>query len=226
MLQSTGLQRAVIVQPDLYADNRVTEDVLRAGGEQWRGIARLFAGTDSTELRRLSALGFRGIRLDGRDPARLSALEDIATMLAPIGWHVQLHLYARDLPILAERLKQLPVPVVLDHFARIDAAQGIDQPGFIALLDLLRAPHIWVKLSATYRLTGQRQPYRAVTPFARALIDAAPDRVLWGSDWPHSSYGGIMPNDGALLDIVANWAPDPATRTAILRDNPATLYFQ
>lgn len=225
VLATLGIARAVIVQPEIYEDNQATIDILAQSGGAWRGIARLDAGLDDKELAKLHAHGFRGVRLNGRGAlADLPGLEAMASRIAPFGWHIQLHMFSRDLPRLADRLHALPVDVVFDHFGRPDTAQGLDQDGFPTLLDLLAAGHSWVKLSAPYRFTDDRPPYAALLPFAQALVKTAPGRLVWGSDWPHSSHAGFMPNDGALLDLLAAWAPDPAVRNAILTDNPARLY--
>jgi predicted TIM-barrel fold metal-dependent hydrolase len=222
LLATLGVPRAVIVQPTIYHDNQVTLDVLKASSGRWRGIAKLKPDVSTEELTRLDAAGFRGVRLHTR--TGLADLEAIAAHIEPLGWHVQLHLDARDLPELAPRLVRLPVHVVIDHFARIDVRDGVDQPGFKALLTLMESGRCWVKLSAPFRLGDPVSPYAGVLPFARALVAARPDRLLWGSDWPHSSFDGVMPNMGVLLGLVGEWAPDQVTRDMILGSNPARLY--
>jgi predicted TIM-barrel fold metal-dependent hydrolase len=137
---------------------------------------------------------------------------------------VQLHLDARDLPAIGPRLARLPVHVVIDHFARVDVREGVDQAGFKALLTLVESGRCWVKLSAPFRLGDPQAPYAGVTPFARALVAARPDRLVWGSDWPHASFHGVMPNMGVLLGLVDEWAPDARVRDMILAGNPAQLY--
>lgn len=225
VLATLGLPHAVVVQPDIYQDNQATIDALRQADGAWRGIARFHIGMDDAELARLDGHGFRGVRLDGRNElAGLRDIETVAARIAPFHWHIQLHLFARDLPRIAAKLGRLPVPVVLDHFARLDSTSGSGQEGFRALLDLLASGQCWVKLSAPYRFTDARPPYAALTEFARALVEAAPHRLLWGSDWPHSSHSGFMPNDGELLDLLALWAPDTTVRDTILQANPARLY--
>lgn len=225
VLTTLGVRHAVVVQPDIYQDNQVTIDALVHAKGAWRGIARWQGGMNDAEIARLHEYGFRGVRLDGRgDGSGLRDLEAIADRIARFGWHVQIHLFARDLPRLAPRLGKLNVPVVLDHFARLDTTAGLQQDGFRALLDLMSGGRCWVKLSAPYRFDDPIPPYAGLFPFARTLIAAAPDRLLWGSDWPHSSHAGFMPNDGLLLDLLAMWAPDAAVQQAILRNNPAQLY--
>jgi predicted TIM-barrel fold metal-dependent hydrolase len=221
-LAALGVTRAVIVQPTIYHDNQITLDALDASSGQWRGIAQLKPDVSDAELQRLDAAGFRGVRMHTR--TGLDDLELMASRVARFDWHVQLHLDARDLPDIGARLVRLPVPVVIDHFARIVVQQGVDQPGFHALLTLLESGRCWVKLSAPFRLGDEVSPYAGVLPFARALVAARPDRLIWGSDWPHSSYHGVMPNMGVLLGLVGEWAPEPGTRDMILGSNPARLY--
>lgn len=223
VLAALGLQRAVIVQPTIYDGNQATLDALQAAGGSWRGVAQIGPEVGPTALADLHAAGFRGVRLHGRDGG-LGRLEDVAAQVAPLGWHVQLHLDGCDLPELVPRLSRLPTDVVIDHFGRIDARRGVEQPGFRALLTLLETGRCWVKLSAPYRLGDPVPPYEAVTDFARMLVAQTPDRLLWGSDWPHSSYDGLMPDDGTLLNLMSVWAPDVGTREMILRSNPARLY--
>jgi predicted TIM-barrel fold metal-dependent hydrolase len=225
VLATLGVTHAVIVQPEIYRDNQATIDALQQARGAWRGIARLDDGMDDTAIARLDGLGFRGVRLNGRNNlAGLRDIETVASRIAPFGWHIQVHMFARDLPRIATRIRGLPVPVVFDHFGRPDTDSGPDQEGFSVLLDLAADGRCWVKLSAPYRITDTRPPYAALTPFARALIAAAPHRLLWGSDWPHSSHSGFMPNDGDLLDGLALWAADRTVRDAILQANPARLY--
>ena len=154
----------------------------------------------------------------------LKDMEVIAQKIAPFGWHLQFHLDARDLVTLADRLRKLPVDVVVDHLGHMPLEAGVDHPGFYALLALLREGRCWVKLSAPNRFGDPRPPYPAVLPYARALVEAAPERCVWATDWPHSRFAGYMPNDGELLDLLALWAPDAAVRKQILVDNPARLY--
>ncbi|MFL9901291.1 amidohydrolase family protein [Paraburkholderia fungorum] len=222
LLATLSVPRAVIIQPTIYRDNQVTLDVLQASAGQWRGIAKLTPDVSAEELKRLDAAGFRGVRLHTR--TGLPDLEALAARVAPLGWHVQLHLEARDLPEIGPRLVRLPVHVVIDHFARVDVRDGVDQPGFKALLTLMESGRCWVKLSAPFRLGDEAAPYAGVLPFARALVAARPDRLVWGSDWPHSSFHGVMPNMGVLLGLVGEWTPDAGVRDMILGTNPAQLY--
>ncbi len=226
MLDVLGLERAVIVQTGIFDGNDVTYDVLKESGGQWRGIALLDGGVTTQEIARLNEAGFRGVRLNPRNVKSddLKDMETIAQKIAPFGWHLQFHLDARDLTTLAPRLRKLPVAIVVDHFGHMPVEAGVDHPGFQELLALLREGRAWVKLSSPNRFGDPRPPYPNVTPYALALIAAAPERCVWASDWPHSRFAGCMPNDGDLLDLLAAWAPDAAVRKRILVDNPAQLY--
>jgi len=151
----------------------------------------------------------------------LAELERTGDVCRDMGWHLQLLLDARDLPGLAPRLRRLPVPIVVDHMGHFPAALGAASPGFQALLSLAR-DGAWVKLSGANRLSDA--PWADTVPLAQALFDAAPDRCVWGSDWPHVAHWAPMMNVGALLDLLADWLPDPAARHAVLVNNPARLF--
>jgi 2-pyrone-4,6-dicarboxylate lactonase len=228
MLSALGLERAVIIQPTIYTDNQITIDALEASDGKWRGIAVLDRNVQDRELERLHKIGFRGVRFHPKrgNPASLENLEAVCQRIAPFGWHAQFHLDARDLVDLAPRLEKLPVACVIDHIGHMAPAASarLDDPGFLVLLRWLKEERAWAKLSAPNRFGDPLLPYPSVTPFAQALAAANPHRVVWASDWPHSSYDGVMPNDAALLDLLALWVPDEATRNGILVDNPAQLY--
>lgn len=226
MLGVLGIERAVIVHTAIHRDYQVTLDALRESRGRFRAIALPDPGMSARELETLHDAGFRGVRFNPYFNAQqeLRPLEEIAARIKPFGWHLQFHLDARDLPKLAPRLEKLPVEVVIDHLGHMPLAAGLDHPGFRLLLRWLREKRCWVKLSAPMRFEDPRPPYPNVTPFAQALAEAGPDRVVWGSDWPHVLFDGFIPNDGELLDLLAIWAPDPAQRRRILVDNPAALY--
>lgn len=184
--------------------------------------------TSDAELRELHAAGVRGTRFNFVQ--HLGGAPDMATFwrlverIAPLGWHVVLHFDARDLPRYGELLARMPTPYVIDHMARVDASRGLEQEPFQRLLELTEDERCWVKISGAERLTaGGPPPYDDVVPFARALVEATPDRVLWGTDWPHPNVRH-MPDDGDLLDLLAEFAPDETTRRRILVDNPEALY--
>ena len=160
----------------------------------------------------------------GGDPG-LDRLWRLLRRIEPLGWHLDLHFDAIDLPDHDQLLAELPVPFIIDHMARVPAIQGTDQDAFTYLVGLLSDNDLaWVKISGAERITADgAPPYEDVVPFARRLIEAVPDRVLWGTDWPHPNVRH-MPDDGDLLDVLADFAPDEATRARILVDNPDRLY--
>jgi 2-pyrone-4,6-dicarboxylate lactonase len=224
-----GLDRAVIVQASCHGtDNAALLDALRRGGGRYAGVAMIGEATTDDEIDELHEAGVRGTRVNfvahlGGAPD-LDRFERTVARVAPRGWHVVLHFDAADLPRYAGVLDGLPCPFVIDHMARVDATAGLDQAPFRALRRLAADDRCWVKVSGAERLTaGGPPPYDDVVPYARALIAAAPDRVLWGTDWPHPNVRH-MPDDGDLVDLLAELAPDEATRTKILVDNPARLY--
>jgi predicted TIM-barrel fold metal-dependent hydrolase len=227
MLAALGLERAVIVHSGVHEDHQVTIDALRASGGRWKGIAVADPAMTDEELADLDAAGFRGVRFNpfNNPDVGLRGIEQLAGRIEPLGWHVQLHLNAAHLEgEMASRLEALPVDIVVDHLGHMPTAAGIDHPGFQRLLGMVRDGRCWVKLSAPMRFEDALPPYPGVTPFARALVEAGPARVVWGSDWPHVIHDGFMPNDADLLDLLAVWAPDEAQRKRILVDNPAALY--
>ena len=226
MLGVLGIERAVIVHTGISRSYQGALDALRASGGRWRAIALPDPAMKDDEIAALDAAGFRGVRFNPYYNAEqeLRMLEEIVARIKPFGWHVQFHLDARDLVQLAPRLERLSVEIVIDHLGHMPLAAGIAHPGFQILLRWLREKRCWVKLSAPMRFDDPRPPYPNVIPFAQALVAAGPERVVWGSDWPHVVFDGYMPNDGELLDLLALWAPDPALRQRILVDNPAALY--
>ena len=153
----------------------------------------------------------------------LDHMERLADRLKEFGWHLQLLLNARDLVDLSPRLKKFPVDIVIDHMGYMSVDQGIDHPGFQALLDLIK-DGAWVKVSGNYRISKEGPPYQDTIPFAQALIKASLHRVVWGTDWPHPALQSAMPNDGDLLDAIDDWELDEAERHEILVANPAMLY--
>ncbi len=221
-----GLQRFVIVQPSVYGtDNECSLDAAeRLGRERSRVVAVVDDGITDAELRRLHERGTRGLRFNAvsGNGTPLDQLDALARRIAPLGWHLQVYCTGGQLPELGPILAALPIEVVVDHMGGVRAADGVAAPGFQALLRLLGTGRAWVKLSG-YRISAG-PPFDDIAPFARALLQAAPERCLWGTDWPHPSLGDWMPDDGRLLDLLGEWAPDAATRR-VLVDNPARLYF-
>lgn len=232
MLAALGLERAVLVQPSVYArDNTVLLEALARGGGRYRGVAVVDREITDAELARLDAHGVRGVRVNvvdvpGRRPGGLplEELRALARRVAPLGWHLELLLHVDEFPELDRVLAGFPVDVVLGHLGYMKAGRGVADPGFRALLRLLGAGRCWIKLTGPYRLSAAPLPYADVAPLAHALAEARPDRLLWGSDWPHVMLRGAMPNDADLLELLAGWLPGEALRRRVLAENPAALY--
>lgn len=225
-----GLFRAVFVQASCHGtDNSAMLDALVRGEGRYAGVAMIDDTHTDDELDELHAAGVRGIRFNfvkhlggAPDLDRFWALIDRA---APRGWHVELHFDAKDLPEHAELLARMPVPYIIDHMARVDASAGVDQVPFQQLFELLASDErAWVKISGAERLTADgTPPYDDVVPLGSALVETAPDRVLWGTDWPHPNVRE-MPDDGDLVDFLAQMVPDESARNRVLVDNPQVLY--
>ncbi len=226
MLRALGLQRAVLVHPTTYGtDNRLLLDVLRDNPD-YRGVAVVDLNVTDAQLEELDRAGVKGIRITAVSAGGvpLGQLDALCARIAPLKWHLQLFARAEKLLELAPRLPKLPVPVVLDHFGGLTTAHAGSRE-LDTLRGLLGTGRIWLKLSAAYRVSLGGPPYADVLPLARALIDKAPDRLLWGSDWPHPKlHGKPMLNDGDLLGLLGTWAPEEPLRRRILADNPAALY--
>ncbi|WP_267381429.1 MULTISPECIES: amidohydrolase family protein [unclassified Sphingomonas] len=222
-----GLSRAVFVQPAVYGtDHAAIIHALLRGRGRYAAVGIIDDTVSDLELRGLHEVGMRGARLNyvghlGARPSR-TAIRSVVERIRPLGWHLVLHVDTAALLDEAVAIAELGLPIVIDHMARIDANEGLDQPGFRALLDLLGRKNIWVKISASDRLVGAGQLNQAV-PFMAALVRTAPDRILWGTDWPHPNVRW-MPDDGDLVDLLADAIPDSGARDAILTDNPARLY--
>ena len=220
------MQRAVIIQPSFYgSDNSRTCDAIAESKGNWRGVAGLLANTPKAEIQRLHDAGFRGARvnLSFKGGPTLDDLAKVATLVAPFGWHMQIQVEGRDLVELAPRFHRLATPLVIDHMGRVPPALGVEYPGFQALLALVREGKTWVKLSSAYAMSSKPYPYDDIAPFAKALIEAGPNRVVWGSNWPHPSYKGTPPVDATQLDLLGYWTSEEM-RKRILVDNPAKLY--
>ncbi len=224
-----GLERAVIVQATCHGtDNAAMLDAVAQSQGRFRGVAIVDDGFTAADFEKLHAGGVRGVRfsyarhLSG--PPDFSQVQRVAERIAPLGWHVVLYLEAEDVAANADILAALPLPVVIDHMGRVKTEDGVGQKPFQLLLELLRGEDFWVKICGAERISSAGPPYTDAVPFAQALIDAAPDRILWGTDWPHPNIEGPMPNDGDLLSLLGTHAPDEAVRNRILVDNPARLY--
>jgi predicted TIM-barrel fold metal-dependent hydrolase len=226
--QRLGLERVVVVQPSVYGtDNRCTCDaVVRLGPDRARGVAVVAPEVSEAELARLHGAGVRGARLNLISPGGvpLDGVELLAEKIAAHGWHLQLFAGHEVLLEHAGRLAALPVGLVLDHFGPLDFSKRPEQPTMRALLDLLGRGSTWVKLSGAYRVDHGAAPWPAARPFAEALLKEAPERLVWGTDWPHPGPPGPMPDAGDLLDALWDWCRNEVLYRKILVDNPAHLY--
>lgn len=243
LLKSLRLDRVVIVQPSVYGtDNSCTVDGLRQLGNRARGVAVVDDRTSGAELDALGKAGVRGIRLNLAtsgitDPAAARGRFEAAVALAQSrNWHIQFNTQLSIIEALSQQFLASPVPLVIDHFGGAVAARGLDQPGFGALVNLVKAGNAYVKISGSADSVSTRDDLADVAPFARALVAANPQRVLWGTNWPHpgsTQVPGRKPtdlavhvqtDDGKVLNMLPVWVPDAATRKLILVDNPARLY--
>ncbi len=226
---SLGIERGVFVQVSVHGtDNRAMLDALRQT-PGYRGVAVLDSQVADDDLDRLHAAGVRGARVNVLfgGGVGFEHMKQLATKIARLGWHMQLLVDVASPDMPWEAIESLPCDRVIDHMGHWDCGLGIGHPGFQRLLRLVGEGGCWVKLSGAERISRQpAPPFDDVTPVAQALIAAAPDRCVWGSDWPHVKLPVAMPNDGDLLDLLARWAPDAAQRRKILVDNPLRLYTQ
>ncbi len=230
MHQKIGADRCVIVHPPAHGtDLSVTLDAMATGPRQYRAIALVDNAITDLRLEDLHSAGVRGVRysptLDGA-PLDRDAIRRMADRIAPLGWHILLHFKGDAIVSHADLLEVLPVPVVLDHFGGVDPATGgADQVTFRMVAKHIQDGNGWVKISAIEKISKQSYPFADAAEIARALIKLAPDRVLWGTDWPHPSVGPEGPtNDGDLVDLIPTYVDDEVTQRKLLVDNPARLY--
>jgi 2-pyrone-4,6-dicarboxylate lactonase len=224
-----GIERCVIVQTATHGmDLRVTEDALAAKGGTYLGVALLPTDVADAELRRLDRLGFRGVRYNFMPHLHQSDTLDqvmaLTPRLADIGWHLQIHMDGSFIADMAPVLERAPVPVVIDHIGRVDAGLGLEQPPFQRLLRMMQSDKVWIKVSGMDRISRTGPPYADAVPFARKLVSECPDRVLWGTDWPHPHHKGPIPDEGQMVDLIAAMAPTEALRRKLMVDNPVRLY--
>jgi predicted TIM-barrel fold metal-dependent hydrolase len=226
-----GTTRTVVVNPSTYGtDNACTLDALAQLGEHARGIAVVGQDVSHEELDRLAARRICGLRVNFVTPqswgtTTAQMLITLAGKAARLGWHVQVFMQPEQLVELAPVLAALPVPLVIDHIGRIDPAEGVHGEAYTAMRRLLDAGNTWVKLSGVYMRSRDGAPaYRDCAAMGRALVEAAPERLVWGSDWPHTTENPNTVNDADLADVLAAWCPSVAVRSRILVDNPAKLY--
>lgn len=224
-----GVERAVIVNASVHGtDNRVALDAIAQSNGRYRAVANLDGTITEAGIAALHQGGFRGCRFNfvrhlGGVPD-MAVFDRIVAMVAAHGWHIDLHFDAVDLPDYAAMLQRLPVPYTIDHMGRVLASDGLQQKPFETLLALLRRDEkCWVKISGAERVSTAGPPFHDAVPFARALVEAAPDRIIWGTDWPHPNVR-VMPNDGDLVDMIPLFAPEPELQHRILVANPARLF--
>jgi len=233
MLATLGVERAVLVQPSVYGtDNAVMLEAMKTAGGRFRGVVVVAENISDSELKKLDAAGVRGVRVNivdvkDRKPGTLpmDTLEKLARRVAPLGWHMEFLMHADEFPDLDRAFADFPVDIVLGHLGYMKTDKGPGNAGFQALLRLMKAGRAWVKLTGPSRITTtDGLPYADVVPFARALLEANPERVIWGTDWPHVIIKTPMPNDGDLADLLSDWIPDARLREQVLVRNPARLY--
>jgi 2-pyrone-4,6-dicarboxylate lactonase len=221
-----GFDHAVIVEANENARD-VTVAALAASGGRYRGVARMREMPNDKELESLHAVGVRGVRFTfvshlGGAPD-LAFVRGIIDRIRPLGWHVAFLIDPPDLLINLELLRAIRTNFIIDHMGRGQTKDGLEQPGFKALLELMKHENCWVKVSGSDRISSAGPPFEDAIPFAQTLVAAAPDRVLWGTDWPHPSTTW-HPSDTDLVDLIPRIAPDAAARQKLLVDNPARLY--
>jgi predicted TIM-barrel fold metal-dependent hydrolase len=225
-----GTSRNVIVQPSTYGVfNDGLIEALNECGPTARGVAVVNTEVTGDELKRLDAAGVRGVRFNLATPGgatNLEMLEPVAKRVAPLGWHIQFFMPADMVLAAKDALYRLPCPMVFDHLAHLPEPAGVTHPAFAVVADLLQKGKAWLKLSGAYADTKVGPPtYADSTAVAQAYVKAAPDRLVWGSDWPHpTEQAKVLPDDALLFDLLAEWAPDEVVRNRILVDNPAKLY--
>ena len=234
-----GFDKNVIVQATCHgSDNRALCDALKASNNKARGVATVNRHVTDAELQDMHAAGVRGTRFNFvkrlADFTPRDVLLEIANRIAPLGWHVVIYFEAVDLPELYDFFTALPTTVVVDHMGRPDVSKPVDGSEFDLFVKMMREhPNIWSKVSCPERLSvsgpkalhGEQHAYQDVVPFAKKLVDTFPDRVLWGTDWPHPNLKDHMPDDGLLVDFIPQIATTPALQQKLLVDNPTRLYW-
>lgn len=226
-----NIERAVLTQPSVYGtDNRCMMDVVAQMPGRFKAVVAVDATVTDKELEHLAERGACGVRVNladkGGNPFKdMRAVQQFTERLKDLGWHLEVLVHVDEFEDLRTTMNRMAVEVSFGHLGYLSTAKGVNHPGFKDFLGLLQDGNCWVKLTGSYRITTlPRTPYNDVQPFAEALINANEDRVVWGTDWPHPTFHGNMPNDGPLLDQLASWAPDEELRRKILVDNPENLY--
>lgn len=231
MLETLGVERAVLVQPSVYGtDNTVMLNAMAEFGKgRCRGVAVVDDGIADADLKRLHEAGVRGVRINvvdvavGKGVIPMAPLTRLAERVQPYGWHVEFLMHADEFPDLDLEFADFPADIVLGHLGYMKTDKGLQDPGYQSMLRLVRRGKCWVKLTGPYRISTQALPHGDTVPYAQALLDANPERVLWGTDWPHVMVKGAMPNDGDLTDLLLDWVPKDLREQVLVR-NPAKLY--
>ncbi len=226
-----GIERAVLTQPSVYGtDNSCMLDAVDKMDGKFMAVAAVGEDVTDRELEALHARRVRGARVNIVDKGGMpfdgiNAVRRFTERIKDLGWHLEVLIHVHEFENLRETLNSMAVDVSVGHLGYMKTDNGIDHPGFREFLDLLRDGNCWVKVSGSYRMTtSAATPYTDAVPFAKALIEANEDRVIWGTDWPHPAFKGNMPNDGALLNQLIDWAPIEARRHKILVTNSEKLY--
>lgn len=226
-----GISRAVLTQPSVYGvDNSCMLEVCDRMDGRYLAIAAVDADITDKQLEALHERRVRGVRVNLVDKGgmpfdSIKAVQQFTHRIKDLGWHLELLVHVHEFEDLRATMNAMAVDVSVGHLGYMKTSNAITHPGFQEFLNLVRDGNCWVKLSGSYRITTQEKPpYSDVTPYAKAIIAANSDRVIWGTDWPHPWVSGHMPNDGALMNQLADWAPDPAVRQKILVDNPEALF--
>jgi predicted TIM-barrel fold metal-dependent hydrolase len=231
MLATLGVERAVLVQPSVYgSDNTVMLNAMaELGPERCRAVAVVDDDVADSELTRLHEAGVRGVRVnvvdvaEGKGVIPMATLAKLAGRVKRFGWHVEFLMHADEFPDMDRQFADFPADIVLGHLGYMKTDKGERDAGFQAMLRLMRQGKCWVKLTGPYRISTQPLPHADTIPYARALLDAAPERVLWGTDWPHVMVKTPMPNDADLADLLLDWVPENL-REQVLVANPVKLY--
>jgi 2-pyrone-4,6-dicarboxylate lactonase len=231
MLKTLGVERAVLVQPSVYGtDNTVMLNAMaELGAGRCRAVAVVDDDVAESELSRMHEAGVRGVRVNvvdvavGKGVLPMDALAKLAQRVKRFGWHVEFLMHADEFPDLDRQFGDFPVDIVLGHLGYMKTDKGLQDPGFRAMLRLMQRGKCWVKLTGPYRISTETLPHGDTNAFAHALLEAAPERVIWGSDWPHVMVKTAMPNDADLADLLLDWVPENL-REQVLVGNPAKLY--
>lgn len=231
LLDTLGVERAVLVQPSVYGtDNTVMLAAMaQLGPARCRAVAVVADEIADSELEQLNDAGVRGVRInvvdvaEGKGVLPMTALTRLASRVQRFGWHVEFLMHADEYPDLDRQFADFPVDIVLGHLGYMKTDKGVVNEGYRAMLRLMQRGKCWVKLTGPYRISNQPLPHADTVDYARALLEAAPERVVWGTDWPHVMVKGAMPNDGDLADLLLEWVPE-GLREQVLVQNPARLY--